>query len=533
MSKGYFRPGRPGQAWMLLVAFVLALVVGLNLGSTSWAKGPNAKALEKVLEVQKRHTERLMAIEGVVGTATGLSADENPVIKVYTKAPGVAGIPKNLDGVAIEVEATGAFFALPGEPGTTDRWPRPVPIGISTGNEGECSAGTIAARVTDGNVYALSNNHVYALENSAAIGSRIVQPGLYDTNCIFDEDNVIGTLADFVEIEFSEEANNTIDAAIALSSKDNLGTATPSDGYGVPSSQTVAAELEMLVQKYGRKTSLTKGEVTGINATVYVEYDSGVARFVDQIVITGPRFIKAGDSGSLAVTDDSACNPVGLLFAGSISGRTAIANPIDLVLGAFGVTIDDEITPPNEPPTVTISNPADGATFDSGATIFFQGTANDPEDGNLSAGLVWTSNIDGQIGTGGSFSTALSDGHHTVTAEVTDSGGKTGSDSISITVGTPPEVSVTSIVPNSMAAGTTINVTIGGSGFAAGAGVTFEGGEGPAPGASNVVVVNATSITATVTAKKGGPPRNRLWDVRVTNTDASSGLLVDGFTVTP
>ncbi|KPJ58246.1 MAG: hypothetical protein AMS15_08885 [Planctomycetes bacterium DG_23] len=84
-----------------------------------------------------------------------------------------------------------------------------------------------------------------------------------------------------------------------------------------------------------------------------------------------------------------------------------------------------------------------------------------------------------------------------------------------------------------MAAGTTINVTIGGSGFTAGAGVTFEGGEGPAPGASNVVVGNATSITATVTAKKGGPPRNRLWDVRVTNTDASSGLLVDGFTVTP
>ncbi|GAI46906.1 unnamed protein product, partial [marine sediment metagenome] len=40
-------------------------------------------------------------------------------------------------------------------------------------------------------------------------------------------------------------------------------------------------------------------------------------------------------------------------------------------------------------------------------------------------------------------------------------------------------------------------------------------------------------ITARVTAKKAGPPRNRLWDVRVTNTDASSGVLVDGFTVTP
>ena len=60
-------------------------------------------------------------------------------------------------------------------PTPTSRFTRPVPIGISTGNAGECSAGTIGARVKDGSghVFALSNNHVYALENKAPLGSQV------------------------------------------------------------------------------------------------------------------------------------------------------------------------------------------------------------------------------------------------------------------------------------------------------------------------------------------------------------------------
>lgn len=101
--------------------------------------------------------------------------------------------------------------------------------------------------------------------------------------------------------------------------------------------------------------------------------------------------------------------------------------------------------PENDPPTVSITSPADGSEFNSGATILFEGTASDTEDGNLTGSLVWTSSIDDQIGTGGSFSTTLNDGTHTITASVTDSGGKTGSASISITVGTPPPTPTLSV----------------------------------------------------------------------------------------
>ena len=82
--------------------------------------------------------------------------------------------------------------------------------------------------------------------------------------------------------------------------------------------------------------------MVGINATINVNYgeDSGVARFVNQIIIRPGRFSAGGDSGSLIVVngDGDDRKPVGLLFAGSPS--ITVANPIGPVLTRFGVTID-------------------------------------------------------------------------------------------------------------------------------------------------------------------------------------------------
>jgi hypothetical protein len=99
--------------------------------------------------------------------------------------------------------------------------------------------------------------------------------------------------------------------------------------------------------------------------------------------------------------------------------------------------------PANNPPVVEITSPDDGSIFVSGSTIDFQGTASDAEEGDLTAGLVWVSNLDGEIGEGGNFTRILSDGSHTITASVTDSGGQTGSDSI--TVGSASEPTTVSV----------------------------------------------------------------------------------------
>ena len=335
---------------LVAVAFFGLLVLSNILS----AQGSRDTAFERVKEVQAKHTARLMKIKDVVGTAIGLDGKNQPELKVLTARRGVAGIAKKLDGVAVQTVVTGKFVALKGPPegkgrkkkvDPTARFDRPVPIGVSTGNEGECSAGTIGCRVTDGTkVYALSNNHVYALENTAQVGSEVLQPGRYDTKprCTVSSGDVIGTLSDFEPIVFND-ANNTIDAAIALTLTADVNNATPSNGYGIPKSVTVDAVVEQAVQKYGRASSLTKGTINMVSATVDVGYSSGTARFVDQIIVYGTRgpFTKPGDSGSLVVTDPDK-NPVGLLFAGNRSGKYAIANPIDPVLTRFNVAIDGE-----------------------------------------------------------------------------------------------------------------------------------------------------------------------------------------------
>lgn len=339
---------------------------------------PTDKNIERVIQVQDKWTDRLMKKEGVVGTATGLDRDGKLTVQVFAVNAGVKGLPKNVDGIPLKQMVTGAIHARWQSTEPTNpkkRFERPVPIGVSTGSAAG-GTGTISCRLRseDGTLYSLSNNHVTSRTNRGRVGDRIVQPGRGDSGGKFYPDNVIGTLADFVEIKFGPHKNE-VDAAITRVDESTQGASTPSNGYGAPTSVTRRARLGTRVQKYGRTTSLTKGRITSLNAVVYVDYGGDrIGRFVRQIVVTGDRagFIKGGDSGSLLVTDPGRA-PVGLLFAGSRGGRIAIANRIDAVLSAFDVTIDDGSTvdgrngdsqvqqpkpPPAKPAPPRLRNPA-------------------------------------------------------------------------------------------------------------------------------------------------------------------------------
>ncbi len=113
-------------------------------------------------------------------------------------------------------------------------------------------------------------------------------------------------------------------------------------------------------------------------------------------------------------------------------------DPEGLVSAAGGAPVI-----PNDSPIVSLDSPGDGVTYGSGAIVDFAGSASDAEDGNLTGALAWTSTIDGAIGSGGVFSRSLSDGFHTIMAEATDAGGKSGSASTTITVGDPPPAATT------------------------------------------------------------------------------------------
>ena len=229
--------------------------------------------------------------------------------------------------------------------------PFPIQLGTSRGNikdisKGFCYGGTLGALVKDasGNQYILSNNHVLARTNVAALGENIIQPGLIDQSpgCFKDSTDIVADLSYFVSINFKTRGTmrtNAVDAAIAQVRVGNVDPTGFIIDIGTLSSDTVAPSLSMAVKKSGRTTGLTHGNITAVNATIDVSYGSGkTARFTNQIVVGPGSFIAAGDSGSLMVENvDTDPRAVGLLFAGG--STTAIANPIGDVIDAFHVSM--------------------------------------------------------------------------------------------------------------------------------------------------------------------------------------------------
>jgi hypothetical protein len=328
----------------------------------------SAKGLSKAIEVQERHTVELMSRPGIHGTAVSVAADGAAVVKVFADpSASVAGLPAELDNVPVVIERMAPVFALNvdcagrglencaaeaaagTEPSSQISWhPRPVPIGVSTGHV-DVTAGTLGCRVSSGcHKYALSNAHVFANENDGVVGDHILQPGVFDGGA--DPADMIGTLYDSVPIVIgtSSTVKNKVDAALIATDGSKVDMVTRSNGYGQPRTTTVSPQVGLNVQKYGRSTALTHGYIDSINAIINVGYRSGTARFISQVVIksnnTSVPFSRVGDSGSLIVIEGgtNARKPVALLFASTSDNVYTIANPINEVLNAFGVTIDGD-----------------------------------------------------------------------------------------------------------------------------------------------------------------------------------------------
>jgi hypothetical protein len=281
----------------------------------------------RAMLAQNAHTRELIAIPDVIGTGTGADAAGHAVVLALTRRAAVAGLPAALDGVPVEARYVGEVTAYAKPGGGT------VQCGTSTGNDLECAAGTIGCVVIRGGAqYFLSNNHVFARENAAAIGERIDHPGRYDGHPRCARTPILGTLADFQAISFS--GSNVIDCAIARPDPGVTYTCAEAGGY-TPTANVAAAFIGQAVKKTGRTSGLTTGTVQAVNVTIQVQYSSGIATFTNQIM-TPANFIRSGDSGSLMV-EQGTNNPVGLCFAGGSGG--SFENPIGPVLQKFSATV--------------------------------------------------------------------------------------------------------------------------------------------------------------------------------------------------
>ena len=320
--------------------------------------------VQSVMAVQDRHTPSLMADPEVIGTATTLTDDGKLAVMVLaTSRRAMNAVPKTLDGVPVRVQLTDKIVAFKGKPGGGGgggvdhkaKQTAPVKMGTSGGwshdlANGYCCGGTLGALIqVGGQKRILSNYHVFEADivnggNGivAETGDPIIQPGLIDVNCNAASAQEVATLV----VTKALPGNN-----VDCSSATIIGGMVDESGdileVGVISSATVAASVNQRVKKSGRTTGLTRAKVSGLNATISVQYENecagGVAftrTFTGQIVITnrGSKFLAGGDSGSLMVEDvDNNPRAVGLLYAGSSS--TAIANPIDDVLDFFNASM--------------------------------------------------------------------------------------------------------------------------------------------------------------------------------------------------
>jgi hypothetical protein len=257
-------------------------------------------------------------------------------------------------------------------PGNQNQQSAPIELGTSGGNGNDsitntqdhtitCCGGTLGSLVTqNGTQYILSNNHVLAKSDTAAIGDPIVQPGLIDagltpaTKCDASQATTVANLTQFVNLESENSASNAnIDAAIAqvvtgeVDPAGNilyLGGAADSNGVPLPGAPDaglgVTATVGLAVAKSGRSTGLTCSSVLSVSVDTSVEYNkscdgTGATFTVDynnQVDVTGGGFGAEGDSGSLIVTQDTT-DPVALLYAGS--DTDVVANPVSQVLAFF------------------------------------------------------------------------------------------------------------------------------------------------------------------------------------------------------
>ena len=260
----------------------------------------------------------------------GIGVSDNAVrLYLYDSTDHLPEIVSDFDGFPTQVVRTPGFQPAP----TTRR--RPAPGGVSISLNYQRAAGTFGCLLEDasGDRYLLANNHVIADNNVAPIGSRIVQPAILDGGLSPRDD--IALLAAFQPIDFA--GTNRIDAAVGAL-PDPAAAESGALAIGAFADPLAAPFAGQAVHKHGRSTERTAGTVIDASFDGFVDYGpAGTAWFQDQIVIEGNSgaFSAAGDSGSVIVDDDN--RPVALLFAGD--GRHTLANPIDAVLAAFGMTV--------------------------------------------------------------------------------------------------------------------------------------------------------------------------------------------------
>ena len=347
--------------------------------------------------------------------------------------------------------------------------------GTLSGNSSESSVSlnvtTDAIRINlsnrKGNFYGIRELDVQAETNtpptvsiSAPFGGTTITVGESLTFTATANDVEDGELSSGISwsssIDGALGTGNSVDATLTVGT--HTITASVTDNSGSPGSATVSVTVEALpnVEPTVAITSpesgitITEGDSLQFTGTAADDEDGDLS---SNIVWTSNIDGSLGTGSSITVNLDD-------------GEHTITATVTDSANDSVSISINVSVTAlPNSDPTVSINSPANGTTITEGESLTFTGSADDAEDGDISGSIVWTSDIDGNLGTGSSISSSLVEGTHTITATITDS--EDAVDTASITVIVEPS-------PNS-APTIGINSPANNAEFTEGASVTFSG----------------------------------------------------------
>ena len=466
-----------------------------------------------------------MLADDVYGEVTGFS--------IY----GAIGVPRDLRPTAIiTAPADGSSFAS----GTSVTF-------TGTGTDPEDGALSGASLVWTSNLDGQFGTSGSVTTSGLSIGLHTIRFRVTDSDGLTDTDVISVTITNNLPTAaITAPADGSSFAAGTSVAFTGTGT-DPDDGALSGASLVWTSDLD---GQFGTSGSVTTtGLSIGVHTISLTVTDSNGGTDTDQITVTITNNLPTAtitgpaDGTSKAVAhlftftgtgtdpEDGALSGASLAWTSDLDGAFGTGESVPesglsvgvhtitlTVADANGGTDTDQITVTVTltPPSAWINEPADGSSFFVGTAVTFRGGGSAAQ-----ASLSWTSDLDGQFGTGSQVTTsALSIGIHTITWAVTTAGG-TGTDQITVTIlNNDPTAAITAPADgSSFASGTSVAFTGTGTdpedGALSGASLVWTSDLDGQFGTSGSVTTSGLSIgvhaiTLTVTDSNGGTDTDQI-----------------------